>query len=86
MLAERSGITAACVKQLEAIRRDSGDYGFMERVTQRLSGAQGMPTRALIDIDELSIQLRIAKRTLYDWVHLRRIPFVKLGRALRLIL
>lgn len=39
--------------------------------------------RALIDIDELSMRLKIAKGTLYNWVYLRRIPFVKLGRALR---
>lgn len=37
----------------------------------------------LIDIDELSSRLNIAKGTLYNWVYLRRIPFVKLGRALR---
>ncbi len=39
--------------------------------------------RNLIDINELSIRLKIAKGTLYNWVCLRRIPFVKLGRALR---
>jgi excisionase family DNA binding protein len=37
----------------------------------------------LIDINELSSRLNIAKGTLYNWVYLRRIPFVKLGRALR---
>ena len=37
----------------------------------------------LIDINELSRRLNIAKGTLYTWVYLRRIPFVKLGRALR---
>jgi excisionase family DNA binding protein len=37
----------------------------------------------LIDINELSLRLNIAKGTLYNWVYLRRIPFVKLGRALR---
>ena len=37
----------------------------------------------LIDINELSRRLNIAKGTLYNWVYLRRIPFVKLGRALR---
>jgi excisionase family DNA binding protein len=37
----------------------------------------------LIDINELSQRLNIAKGTLYNWVYLRRIPFVKLGRALR---
>jgi excisionase family DNA binding protein len=37
----------------------------------------------LIDINELARRLSIAKGTLYNWVYLRRIPFVKLGRALR---
>ena len=37
----------------------------------------------LIDINELSSRLNIAKGTLYNWVYLRRIPFVKMGRALR---
>lgn len=37
----------------------------------------------LIDIDELSSRLNIAKGTLYNGVYLRRIPYVKLGRALR---
>jgi excisionase family DNA binding protein len=39
--------------------------------------------RALMHIDELSLRLKIAKGTLYNWVYLRRIPFVKVGRALR---
>jgi len=30
----------------------------------------------LIDINELSRRLSIAKGTLYNWVYLRRIPFV----------
>lgn len=38
---------------------------------------------SLIDINELSRRLRIAKGTLYNWVYLRRIPFVKAGRCLR---
>ena len=33
----------------------------------------------LIDINELSSRLNIAKGTLYNWVYLRRIPFVKMG-------
>ena len=37
----------------------------------------------LVDINELSSRLKIAKGTLYNWVYLRRIPYVKLGRALR---
>jgi excisionase family DNA binding protein len=37
----------------------------------------------LIDINELSLRLNLAKGTLYNWVYLRRIPYVKLGRSLR---
>jgi excisionase family DNA binding protein len=37
----------------------------------------------LIDINELSRRLSIAKGTLYNWVYLRRIPFIKAGRSLR---
>jgi excisionase family DNA binding protein len=37
----------------------------------------------LIDINELSKRLSIPKGTLYNWVYLRRIPFIKAGRALR---
>lgn len=41
------------------------------------------PRASLIDINELSRRLSIAKGTLYNWVYLRRIPFVKAGRCLR---
>jgi len=37
----------------------------------------------LIDINELSRLLSISKGTLYYWVYLRRIPFIKAGRSLR---
>jgi len=37
----------------------------------------------LIDIKELSRRLSIPKGTLYNWVYLHRIPFVKAGRSLR---
>lgn len=37
----------------------------------------------LIDINELSKRLSIPKGTLYNWVYLRRIPFIKAGRSLR---
>ncbi|MGO9616684.1 MAG: helix-turn-helix domain-containing protein [Bryobacteraceae bacterium] len=53
----------------------------------RLSGADGSSQPAvpitLIDINELSRRLSIAKGTLYNWVYLRRIPFVKAGRCVR---
>ena len=37
----------------------------------------------LVDIVQLSVQLRIAKGTLYNWVYQKRIPFIKAGRCLR---
>lgn len=37
----------------------------------------------LIDINELSKRLSIPKGTIYNWVYLRRIPFIKAGRSLR---
>lgn len=37
----------------------------------------------LIDINELSRRLSVPKGTLYNWVYLRRIPFIKAGRCLR---
>ena len=40
-------------------------------------------SRTLVDINELSRRLNIAKGTLYNWVYLRRIPFIKAGRCLR---
>jgi len=37
----------------------------------------------LIDINELSRRISVPKGTLYNWVYLKRIPFVKAGRSLR---
>ena len=34
----------------------------------------------LINIDELSLMLGVAKNTLYDWCALRKIPYYKLGK------
>jgi excisionase family DNA binding protein len=42
-----------------------------------------MPETNLIDINELSRRLSVPKGTLYNWVYLRRIPFIKAGRCLR---
>jgi excisionase family DNA binding protein len=39
--------------------------------------------RVLVDINELSARLSIAKGTLYNWVYQRRIPYIKAGRCLR---
>ena len=38
---------------------------------------------SLIDINELSRRLSIPKGTLYNWVYLHRITFIKAGRSLR---
>jgi excisionase family DNA binding protein len=38
---------------------------------------------ALVDINALSRLLSIPRGTLYNWVYLRRIPFIKAGRCLR---
>lgn len=40
-------------------------------------------TSTLIDINELSKRLSIPKGTIYNWVYLPRIPYVKAGRSLR---
>lgn len=40
-------------------------------------------THRLIDINELSRRISIPRGTLYNWVYLHRIPFVKAGRSLR---
>ena len=37
----------------------------------------------LIEIDELSAMLGVAKNTLYDWCAVRKIPHIKLGKLLR---
>jgi excisionase family DNA binding protein len=42
-----------------------------------------MVEKQLIDIKELSRRLSVPKGTLYQWVNLRRIPFMKAGRSLR---
>lgn len=56
-------------------------------IATSLSSSVIPPTRdslsTLVDINELSALLHIAKGTLYNWVYLRRIPFIKAGRCLR---
>jgi excisionase family DNA binding protein len=48
-----------------------------------IDGGAPMDTPRLIDIKELSRRLSIPRGTLYNWVYLRRIPFIKAGRSLR---
>ncbi len=49
----------------------------------RSNAESGGTPRILIDIDELSKRLSIAKGTLYNWVSQRRLPHSKVGRCLR---
>jgi len=39
--------------------------------------------QALINIGELAARLAIRKGTLYNWVYLRRIPYIKAGGCVR---
>ena len=43
----------------------------------------GEPQRRLVTIQEASKFLSVSVSTLYGWAWQRRIPFVKLGRAVR---
>jgi excisionase family DNA binding protein len=55
------------------------NFGF---TSETMESKNTSPTY-LVDIGELSRRLSIPKGTLYNWVYLRRIPFVKAGRSLR---
>jgi len=44
---------------------------------------RAMDDTRLVNIQELSQHLNIPRGTLYNWVYLRRIPFIKAGRSLR---
>ena len=37
----------------------------------------------LLTIDELAKALKVKKSTIYQWVHLGLIPYIKVGRLLR---
>ena len=39
--------------------------------------------RRLIDIEAVSEQLGVCIKTVYGWIHMRRIPFVKIGRLVK---
>jgi len=44
---------------------------------------QSRSESGLITVQEAANFLAVSTSTLYGWVYLRRIPFVKVGRALR---
>ena len=69
---------------LKTIKHESMRGFASERAAgalRRRSGA-GVATE-LIDINELSRRLCVARGTLYNWVYMRRFPFVKAGRCVR---
>ena len=39
--------------------------------------------RRLIDIETVALQLGVCIKTVYGWVNMRRIPFIKVGRLVR---
>lgn len=45
--------------------------------------AQIDQTNRLVGIDEIAQQLGVKIKTVYGWVHMRQIPFVKVGRLVR---
>jgi excisionase family DNA binding protein len=45
-----------------------------------------VPESGLITVQEAARYLAVSKSTLYGWVWQKRIPFVKVGRALRFAL
>ena len=56
---------------------------FRRRSDAGVCSAKPPTPTELIDINELSRRLSVARGTLYNWVYLRRIPFVKAGRCVR---
>lgn len=42
-----------------------------------------LPESGLLTVKEAANFLAVSASTLYGWVYLRRIPFVKVGRSLR---
>lgn len=52
----------------------------LETTTQQAPGS-GLPE--FLTLDELCRWLKVKPATVYDWVHIGFIPYVKLGRCLR---
>ena len=48
-----------------------------------ISGGNRMPIEPFLTVAELSATTKIAKSTLYDWVHEGFIPHIKIGGCVR---
>lgn len=35
--------------------------------------------KRLLNVEELALHLGFAKGTIYNWVHLKRVPYIKIG-------
>jgi excisionase family DNA binding protein len=53
------------------------------RTFSEADGIEPLPPRRLIDVEALAALWSVSTATLYNWVFQKRIPYVKLGRALR---
>lgn len=81
----RTALTAHKASGGEAMKQPTSinTAAFLPRLSEADRSSQPAVPITLIDINELSRRLSIAKATLYNWVYLRRIPFVKAGRCVR---
>ena len=81
----RTALTAHKASGGEAMKQPTSinTAAFLPRLSDADRSSQPAVPITLIDINELSRRLSIAKGTLYNWVYLRRIPFVKAGRCVR---
>jgi excisionase family DNA binding protein len=50
---------------------------------ERKSALELTATRRLVTVQDAALYLSVSVSTLYGWVYQRRIPFIKVGRALR---
>lgn len=61
----------------------NGDADIGRRKLPASTSAPFEPSRQLMDVQQLAELWRVPKSTLYNWVSLGRLPYVKLGRSLR---
>jgi excisionase family DNA binding protein len=69
--------------QRSAERTPANRRARAERPGREARAAPLTPADRLLDVAEAARLLSIQPRTLYQWAYQRRVPVVKLGRALR---
>jgi excisionase family DNA binding protein len=55
----------------------------LDKQLQAAFETHGKPQRQLVTVQEAARFLAVSVSTLYGWVWQRRVPFIKMGRALR---